>query len=181
MRRVMKMFRPIGDETTLRMVRPIGDEITLRMFRLIRGEITLRMVRPIGGEIILKMVRPIGGERVLDLQRRKEIQYTWAGTAWRRNLWGGCLNALAASSTYLWNLWNSELLTFDPLFYIEPMKYWIIKLWLFGPFKMLNPCHSICRASVAVRICEPQFITSLSGCLRVQFRMSAAPVYGCHI
>jgi len=30
---------------------------------------------------------------------------------------------------------------------------------------------------VAVRICEPQCITSLSGCLRVQFRMSTAPVY----
>jgi len=34
---------------------------------------------------------------------------------------------------------------------------------------------------VDVRICEPQCITSLSGCLRVQFRMSTAPVYGCHI
>jgi len=37
------------------------------------------------------------------------------------------------------------------------------------------------RAPVAVRICEPQCITSLSGCLRVQIRMSTAPVYGCHI
>jgi len=34
---------------------------------------------------------------------------------------------------------------------------------------------------VALRICEPQCITSFSGCLRVQFRMSTAPVYGCHI
>jgi len=34
---------------------------------------------------------------------------------------------------------------------------------------------------MAVRICEQQCITSLSGCLRVQFHMSTAPVYGCHI
>jgi len=34
---------------------------------------------------------------------------------------------------------------------------------------------------VALRICEPQCITSLIECLRVQFRMSTAPVYGCHI
>jgi len=40
------------------------------------------------------------------------------------------------------------------------------------------------RAPVAVppvRICEQQCNTSLSGCLLVQFRMSTAPVYGCHI
>jgi len=36
--------------------------------------------------------------------------------------------------------------------------------------------HSACRAPVAVRICEPQCITSLSGCFRVQFRMSTAPI-----
>jgi len=34
---------------------------------------------------------------------------------------------------------------------------------------LLRPDH--CRAPVAVRICEPQCITYLSGCLRVQFRM----------
>jgi len=34
---------------------------------------------------------------------------------------------------------------------------------------------------VAARISEPQCITSLSGCLWVQFRMSTALVYGCHI
>jgi len=34
---------------------------------------------------------------------------------------------------------------------------------------------------VAARICEQQSITSLCGCLRVQFCMWTAPVYGCHI
>jgi len=41
--------------------------------------------------------------------------------------------------------------------------------------------HSFSYFPVAVRICEPQSITSLSGCLQVQFRMSRGPVYGCHI
>jgi len=40
-------------------------------------------------------------------------------------------------------------------------------------------CHSKCQAPVAVRICEPQCITSLNGCLRVQLRMSTAPVQQC--
>jgi len=34
---------------------------------------------------------------------------------------------------------------------------------------------------VAVRICEPIPITSVSGCLQVQFCVSTAPVYGFYI
>jgi len=43
------------------------------------------------------------------------------------------------------------------------------------------PSDTSCRAPVAVRLNEPQCITSFSGCLWVQFRMSTAPVHGCHI
>jgi len=42
-------------------------------------------------------------------------------------------------------------------------------------------CKMTCRVPVAVRICEQQCFTFLSECLRFQFRMSKAPVYGCHI
>jgi len=53
-----------------------------------------------------------------------------------------------------------------------------------SPFTFAWPTPRLCcgcRAPVAVNICKPQCITYLRGCLWVQFRMSTAPVYGCHI
>jgi len=44
-------------------------------------------------------------------------------------------------------------------------------MWITEPF--------CCQASVAACICEPQCITSLSGCLWVGFRISTEPVYRC--
>jgi len=48
--------------------------------------------------------------------------------------------------------------------------------WGFPPEESTTVAQPPVRAPVAVRICEQQYITSLSGCLWVQFR-----IYGCHI